>query len=85
MQLLACLTVQKKNRYSRWRRFDNTRSDGREEYVIRIPGFTGELTKFMTEREVLEFCAKNNATVRKMLGRGDKTMARTIGNILTRE
>lgn len=36
------------------------RGDGREEYIIKIPGFSGELRKFMTEKEAVEWLEASN-------------------------
>ena len=39
---------------------NRSRMDGREEYIIKIPGFSGELRKSMTEEEAQEFMEKSN-------------------------
>lgn len=36
------------------------RHDGRDEYVIKVPGFSGELRKYMTEDEAREWVEKSN-------------------------
>jgi len=35
-------------------------NDGKFEYVIKIPGFIGELKRRMTPKEADEFCKRNN-------------------------
>lgn len=36
------------------------RSDNRKEFIITIPGFTGELRKYMTEEEASKWVRENN-------------------------
>ena len=61
MSSLICwakLSIRKRYTYA-FRR-STADSSGREEYVITLPGFYGELRKSMTPRECEEFIEKNN-------------------------
>ena len=39
---------------------NRTRTDGREEFILKIPGFSGELRKIMTMEEAMEWVEKTN-------------------------
>lgn len=39
---------------------NRSRMDGKEEYIIKIPGWSGELRKYMTEDEALELMEDSN-------------------------
>lgn len=63
MTVLAWAKVRIEKRRTRTMTFTgmrSNRSDNREEYVLRIPGFTGELRKYMTEKEAEEWVIKTN-------------------------
>ena len=53
----AKCTMQKRRHRSA---FGRNRVSGREEYIIKIPGFSGELRKSMTSDEAKEFIEKSN-------------------------
>lgn len=37
-----------------------TRNDGKEEFILKVPGFSGELRKIMTPKEAEEWVANTN-------------------------
>lgn len=59
----AKIDIRKRHRYAFQRSIVD--SHGREEYVIRIPGFYGELRKSMTPKEFASFVEANNKATYK--------------------
>lgn len=52
---------------------NRSRVDGKEEYIIKIPGFSGELRKYMSEEEAIELIEKSNKSAFKQAASASKS------------
>ena len=56
-------TICRRKQQTRYTFGSRRRMDGREEYVIKVPGWSGELRKYMTAEEASEWVNKSNKAV----------------------